>query len=196
MSSEAAGEPAARGRIVVISGPSGAGKSSVIRRLLERDPRYWLSVSLTTRARRPGELDGRDYHFVDRATFERLREQGKLLEWAEVHGELYGTPREPLERAVAEGRIALLDIDVQGAEQIRRSGIEADYVFIAPPSLEELERRLRARGTENAASLARRLAHAREEMAAQDRYDVVIINDDLDRAAERLDRWLRTEESA
>ncbi|RME76889.1 MAG: guanylate kinase [Planctomycetota bacterium] len=196
MSSEAAGEPAARGRIVVISGPSGAGKSSVIRRLLERDPRYWLSVSLTTRARRPGELDGRDYHFVDRATFERLREQGKLLEWAEVHGELYGTPREPLERAVAEGRIALLDIDVQGAEQIRHSGIEADYVFIAPPSLEELERRLRARGTENAASLARRLAHAREEMAAQDRYDVVIINDDLDRAAERLDRWLRTEESA
>jgi guanylate kinase len=168
------------GRVVVISGPSGAGKSSVIRRLLD-DDRFWLSVSATTRAPRPGEEHGRHYLFLDRDAFERLRDEGGFLEWAEVHGNLYGTPKAPLDDAVAAGRVALLDIDTQGARSLRALGVEATFLFVQPPSLEVLEARLRGRGTESAASLNRRLGRAAQEMREAPSYDVVVVNDDLER---------------
>lgn len=153
-----------------------------MRRLLERLPTLELSVSVTTRAPRPGERDGVDYRFVSDAAFDDLVERGALLEWAEVVGHRSGTPADPVEAALAAGRDVLLEIDVQGAGWVRRRMPEAVLVFLAPPSLEELERRLRARGTESEEALARRIATARDELRERDRFDHVVVNDDLDRA--------------
>ncbi|HEX7660841.1 MAG TPA: guanylate kinase [Pseudonocardiaceae bacterium] len=182
------GTPSERGRLVVLVGPSGVGKTSVVHRLRELYPDLWFSVSVTTRARRSGEIDGRDYHFISDAEFDRMIERGELLEWAAVHGGSHrsGTPREPIERRLASGRPALLEVDLQGARAVRRAMPEALTVFIAPPSWPDLVRRLVGRGTESREMIDRRLRTAREELAARDEFDVEIINDDVQHAAEDL----------
>ena len=169
------------GRMVVISGPSGSGKSTICKRLLQ-DPRVVFSVSATTRAKRPGEVDGRDYHFLTKEEFKRRVERGEFLEHAEVYGNMYGTLRAPMERVLAEGKIYLLEIDVQGANQLRALGEPGTYVFIAPPDFEELRRRLSSRGTETPEMLERRLHKAEDEWRERMKYDHVVVNDDLERA--------------
>lgn len=167
-----------RGRMLVISGPSGCGKSTICRDLM-RDERVVFSISATTRPMRAGEVDGRDYLFVDKPRFKRMIEEGAFIEWAEVHGNLYGTLREPLERALAEGRVFLVEIDVQGGAQLKALELEGLYVFIAPPDMESLEARLVGRGTDAPEVIERRLQKAREEMRQQDKYDFVVVNDRL-----------------
>lgn len=174
---------ARRGRLFVVSGPSGVGKGSVVRLLLERDPTLYYSVSVTTRPPRPREEDGRHYRFVSDEQFDRLRAEGAFLEWAEVFGHRYGTPARPVEEAREEGRDAILEVDVQGARTVRDRVPDAVLVFLTPPSREELARRLRARGTEDPASLARRLALADRELADAAWFDHVVVNDELGRAA-------------
>lgn len=172
--------------LVVVSAPSGAGKTTVLARVLEDTPGLRFSVSHTTRGPRPGERDGQDYHFVDREAFLRLRDAGELLEWAEVHGNLYGTAVAEIERARAEGRDILLDLDVQGAAQVRARIPGAISVFILPPSYEVLERRLRGRGQDDEQTIRRRLAAAGREIDAFEQYDFVIVNEDLDACARDL----------
>jgi len=170
-----------RGRMLVVSGPSGSGKSTICKRLLE-DSRVEFSISATTRAPRAGEVDGRDYHFVDKARFRTMIEHGDFIEWAEVHGNLYGTPRAPMERALAVGRHFLLEIDVQGGAKLKALGLPGIYVFIAPPDLISLRERLERRGTDSPEVVARRMAKAAEEMRAQERYDHVVVNRELEGA--------------
>ncbi|HZD75020.1 MAG TPA: guanylate kinase [Actinomycetota bacterium] len=177
------GSPTGRGRLVVLAGPSGVGKGAITSRLLAARPDLRLSVSATTRPARPDEVEERHYYFVDSDTFDRLVHTGGLLEWAEIFGNRYGTPREPVERAIAEGRDVVVEIDVQGARQIRAICPDAFMVFIKPPSLEELERRLRERGTETDEQVRRRLAKASDELAAEPEFDVSVVNDVLDEAA-------------
>jgi guanylate kinase len=179
---------ARRGRLVVLAGPSGVGKSSVVDRLRGRMPELFFSVSATTRDPRPGEVDGVHYQFVGPAGFDELIARGELLEWAEIHGGLQrsGTPREPVERALAAGRPVLVEVDLHGARTIKAVLPEAVTVFLAPPSLAELERRLRSRGTESEAQFQRRLQTAREEIAACDEFDVVVVNADLQDVVARL----------
>ena len=173
----------------MVSGPSGAGKSTICKRLLE-DPRVVFSVSATTRKRREGEVDGRDYHFLTREEFKRRVEQGEFIEHAEVYGNMYGTLRAPMEKALAEGKVYLLEIDVQGANQLRALGVPGTYIFIAPPDFEELRRRLAARGTETTEMLERRLHKAEDEWRERVRYDHIVVNDDLDRAVGEIRRIL------
>ena len=170
-----------RGLLVVIAGPSGVGKGTVHARVRALLPDAVLSVSATTRAPRPGEEAGVDYHYVTRERFQELIDSHALLEWAEYAGNRYGTPREPVAAAVAAGHVVVLDIELQGALQVKAQDPTALLVFLVPPSFEELERRLRARGTEEPAALQRRLARAREELAHADRFDVQVVNDNLDR---------------
>lgn len=169
---------------LILAGPSGAGKTTIRDRILALPgkPRTVFSVSTTTRAPRPGERDGVDYRFVDREAFAALVEAGAMLEHAEVHGERYGTPRENLERARAQGAHLLLDIDVQGARQVRLAVPEAVSVFVLPPSGDRILERLRRRGSETAEQLGRRLASARAELAAVTEFDYVVVNDDLEMA--------------
>ena len=175
------GLPVSKGLMLVVSGPSGCGKSTICRRLLE-DARVSFSVSATTRPKRAGEVDGRDYVFVDKERFRALIEEGAFIEWAEVHGNLYGTLRIELDRALAAHDVVLVEIDVQGGAQLKALDLPGTYVFIAPPDMETLERRLVGRGTDAPDVIERRLRKAREEMLAQDKYDRVIVNDDLERA--------------
>jgi guanylate kinase len=180
-------------RLVVLAGPTAVGKGTVAAYVREHFPEVWLSVSTTTRPPRPGEVEGLHYHFVDDAEFERMRAAGDFLEWAVVHGHAkYGTPRAPVVEAVREGRMPLLEIDLQGARQVRETMPEALFVFLAPPSWEELVRRLVGRGTEDHAERARRLATARVELAAQPEFDETIVNDDIRRAAEELVSLMRS----
>jgi len=183
-------------RLTVLSGPSGVGKDSVIELIRARSPWVWLSVSATTRPRRHYEVDGVHYHFVDRAEFLRLIHHDQLLEWAEFAGNLYGTPREPVERNLALGVPALLKIDLQGARQVRKAMPEAQLVFLAPPSFDELARRLTGRGTEDQGTIARRLEHARVELAAEREFDVTVVNDSVERAVDELVRLLGSRLSA
>jgi guanylate kinase len=176
------------GIVFIVSGPSGAGKSTLVEALLVRIPDLTLSISCTTRPPRPGERDGREYHFVDRDEFLRRRDADLFAEWAEVHGSLYGTIRAPLDDAVAEGTDLLLDIDVQGARHLKRSYKEAAVaVMVFPPSWNELERRLRARSTEDDATIERRLRRAREEAQALREYDYWLVNRDVERSVARLE---------
>jgi guanylate kinase len=176
-----------RRRLTVLAGPTAVGKGTVSADIRARYPEVWLSVSATTRAGRPGEVDGQHYHFVDEATFDAMIAADELLEWAVVHGRhRYGTLRRAVDEALAAGRPALLEIDLQGARQVRASGIDALFVFLAPPSWDELVRRLVGRGTEDEAERERRLETARVELAAEDEFDVTVVNDDLEQAAARL----------
>jgi guanylate kinase len=175
-----------RGTLFVVSAPSGAGKTTLCREVRLRLPDLAYSVSYTTRPPRPGEIDGNDFHFVTEAQFQGLRDRGEFAEWAVVHGQLYGTRAGGLESTLAQGRDILLDIDTQGAGQLRRRYPEAVLVFIVAPSLAELEQRLRERRANNAGDIARRLARAREEIAMWRQYDYLIVNRDVKEAAEQL----------
>jgi guanylate kinase len=163
-------------RLTVLSGPSGVGKSTVVAELARTSPQIWISVSVTTRRPRPGEVDGRHYHFVDDTEFDRLVAEGALLEWARFSGQRYGTPRAPLKEMLQAGVSCLLEIDVAGARQVRQAEPEARLVFLAPPSWDELVRRLTGRGTEPPDVLERRLAAAKEELAAADEFDITLVN--------------------
>jgi len=182
-------DDASRGRMVVISGPSGSGKSTICRKLLE-DPRVVFSVSATTRKMRQGEVDGRDYVFLSREDFKRRVQHGDFIEHAEVYGNMYGTLREPMLRALAAGKVFLLEIDVQGANQLRALGEPGTYVFIAPPDFEELRRRLRGRGSETPEMLERRLHKAEDEWRERVKYDHVVVNDDVERAVGEIRKVL------
>ncbi len=183
-----------RGLMFIISSPSGAGKSTLSRMLLESEPELTMSVSVTTRPPRPGEVDGEHYHFVSHDEFQRLRDNEGLLEWAEVFGNFYGSPREPVERALAEGRDVLFDVDWQGAQQIaEKMGEDVVKVFILPPGADVLHERLKKRAQDPEEVIARRMAEAAGEISHWPEYDYVIINDDLERAAEDIRAILRAE---
>ncbi|MCM6776777.1 guanylate kinase [Nocardia sp. CDC159] len=177
-----------KGRLVVLVGPSAVGKSTIVRCVRERLPDLVFSVSATTRAPRPGEVDGRDYRFVTRAEFDAMIEKGELLEWAEIHGGLQrsGTPAAPVREALAAGKNVLVEVDLEGARQIHKVMPEAHLVFLAPPSWEELVARLTGRGTESPEVIERRLQTARMELAACDEFDTVIVNDELTSACGQL----------
>ncbi len=175
-----------RHRLTVVSGPSGVGKSSVVGELRKLEPDIYFSVSVTTRKPRPGEIDGAHYHFVDRVEFDAMVAEGRLLEWAEFAGNCYGTPREPVEKALADGRPAILEIELQGARQVRVAMPEARLVMLMPPSWEELVGRLTGRGTESEAAVQTRLAEAERELAAAGEFDERLVNADVREAAEHL----------
>lgn len=191
-----------RGVLFVLSSPSGAGKSTIARKLLEDDASLQMSVSATTRAPRPGEVDGKDYHFVDVTTFKDMVSDNAFLEWAHVFDHRYGTPRAPVDQMLCEGRDVLFDIDWQGAQQLHQiAGGDVVRVFILPPSMIELERRLRARNTDSDDVIDRRMARAQGEIAHWDGYDYVLVNDDVESCfrkvrtildAERLKRSRQT----
>jgi len=177
--------------LFVVAAPSGAGKSTLVNALLEREPAISLSISHTTRPPRPGEQYGRHYYFVERSAFEQEIADGIFLEHAEVHGNLYGTSRTTVDTLLAEGRDVLLEIDWQGARQIRQSKPDCVSVFILPPSRPELERRLRGRGSDSAEVIARRLHNSREEIAHAHEFDFIIVNDDFDTALDDLQGIVR-----
>ena len=178
---------AERGRLIVLAGPTAVGKGTVAAWIREHHPEIAMSVSATTRPPRPGEIDGTHYHFVSPEEFDRLIENDGLLEWATVHGvNRYGTPRAPVERKLAQGESVLLEIDLQGARQVREALPEAYLVFLAPPSWDELVNRLVGRGTETEAERERRLATAREELAAVSEFDTTIVNTEVEEAGREL----------
>lgn len=183
-----------RGVMLVIASPSGAGKSTLSRLLLQTEPHISMSVSVTTRTRRQSEVDGVHYHFVSKPAFEKMVERGELLEWAQVHDNYYGTPREPVDTALAEGRDVLFDIDVQGTLQLYET-MRADVssVFILPPSISELHQRLQRRAEDDTATINRRLKTALGEVSHWTDYDYVLVNDDLDRCFSQLQAILAAE---
>lgn len=181
------------GSLLIVAAPSGAGKSSLVNALLERDPNIVLSISHTTRPPRPAEREGEHYHFIDVAEFEREVAAGVFLEHALVHGNHYGTSRKLVEGAIGQGRDVLLEIDWQGARQIRKSMPEAVGTFILPPSHAELERRLRKRGSDSDEVIARRLAAARQEIAHAEEFDYLLVNDDFELAVEQLHAIVRAQ---
>lgn len=173
-------------RLTVLAGPAGVGKSTVVKAVHQIDPSIWVSVSATTRKKRAGETEGESYFFVPAAEFDAMVERGELLEHATYAGNSYGTPRKPVEERLAAGVPVLLEIELQGARQVRSLDPNAFLVFLAPPSWEELERRLRGRGTEDAAVIERRLAQAKVELAAEAEFDAVIVNTSVEAAAREL----------
>jgi guanylate kinase len=176
------------GQLIVITGPSGVGKGTLVRQLLERHPNLHLSVSATTRPPRAGEIDGKDYFFVSQTTFAQMIQDDELLEWAEFAGNCYGTPRLAVEESLAQGISVLLEIEIEGAKQIKQTFPKAFRIFILPPSFDELEHRLRQRGTESEASILRRLAKAKAEIALGEEFDRKIVNDNLETALAALER--------
>ena len=178
------------GRLLVLSGPSGVGKSSVVSYLHEHHPEIAFSVSVTTRAPRPGEIDGVHYRFIDDTEFQRMVDAGELLEWAEFSGNRYGTPAAPVREVLAAGRSVILEIELQGARQVRASAPDALQVFLAPPSWEVLVERLEGRGTEDPEVIAHRLRTARTELAAEGEFDCTVVNESVPVAAEEIVRLL------
>jgi guanylate kinase len=170
------------GKLIVLTGPSGVGKGTLLRSLLQRHPELYLSVSATTRQPRPGEIDGQHYYFVSRDKFEEMVSAGELLEWAEYAGNYYGTPRTPVQRQVQLGQSVILEIEVVGARKIHHTFPTALRLFVLPPSLAELEQRIRGRGQDSEDAIARRLSRAKAEIEAADEFDVQIVNDDMEQA--------------
>ncbi len=170
------------GKLIVLTGPSGVGKGTLLRSLLQRHPELYLSVSATTRQPRPGEIDGQHYYFVSRDKFEQMVSEGELLEWAEYAGNYYGTPRTPVERQIQLGQSVNLEIEVVGARKIHHTFPTALRLFVLPPSLAELEQRIRGRGQDSEEAIARRLSRAKAEIEAANEFDVQIVNDDMEQA--------------
>jgi len=181
-----------KGKIIIISSPSGGGKTTICHKLLNSNKKWKFSVSYTTREKRQGEVDGREYFFVDRAEFVRRRRQGFFAESARVHTHYYGTPREPLDKVVYRGGVILLDVDVKGAARIKREYSQALSIFILPPSRAELKRRLKRRGTETAAQLKVRLKNAIAEMDRHNRFDYIIINENINEAVAAADHIIKS----
>jgi len=175
-----------QGQLIVLTGPSGVGKGTLVELLLSRHPQWFLSISATTRSPRAGEEDGQSYYFLGKEQFQRWIEEGKLLEWAEYAGNYYGTPRQPVEDQIAQGKTVLLEIEVVGARQIQQTFPAARRIFILPPSVEVLETRLRGRGSDSETAIAKRLAQAQRELQAAGEFDYQLVNDDLDQALDRL----------
>jgi len=182
--------PTPRGRLVVLTGPSGVGKGTLVNQLRQRHPELYLSVSVTTRPPRPSEQEGVNYYFRSREEFLNLIEANELLEWAQYAGNFYGTPREIVFQKLNQGQDVLLEIELAGARQVRQQYPDAIRIFLCPPSLEELERRIRERGQDSEASIERRLEQARKELDAQDEFDYVIVNDNLEQALQELEALL------
>ncbi|MEM9266224.1 MAG: guanylate kinase [Cyanobacteria bacterium P01_F01_bin.13] len=176
-----------QGQLLVFTGPSGVGKGTLLRQLLKRHPDIQLSISATTRQPRPGEQHGKHYYFVTRSEFEAMVQAGQLLEWAEFAGNLYGTPRKPLDTMVAQGHVVILEIELEGARQVRNTLPTARQIFVLPPSLEELETRIRKRGQDSDAAISKRLGRAQVEIAAAAEFDIQIVNDNLERALNDLE---------
>ncbi len=181
--------------LMIFSAPSGAGKSTICRKLRDRNPNVVFSVSTTTRPPRSDETDGVDYHFVEEDVFKEMIQEDAFLEWANVHGEYYGTSRQAVLDEIEQGNDVMLDIDVQGGQQIRNLYSEAVMVFIAPPSMKELERRLRARGTETEKQIKKRLENARDELKAVENYDYLVINDRVEQAVQEVEAIRQAEKS-
>jgi guanylate kinase len=177
-----------QGKLIVITGPSGVGKGTLIAKLRDRHPEIFLSVSATTRQPRDGEIDSQHYYFYDRAKFEKAIADGEMLEWAEYANNYYGTPASPVEERLEKGEFVLLEIELLGARQVAKSFPAAVKIFILPPDIEELERRLRERNSEDEATIERRLSRSRIEIAAADEFEVKIVNDDLEVALEVLEK--------
>ncbi|NJN56196.1 MAG: guanylate kinase [Leptolyngbyaceae cyanobacterium SL_5_9] len=178
------------GKLIVFTGPSGVGKGTLLRSLLRRHPELYFSISVTTRAPRPGEVDGQHYYFVTRPQFEQMVAAGELLEWAEFAGNYYGTPRRPVEQQIQRGHWVVLEIEIEGARQIRQTFPDALRIFILPPSLQELENRLRDRATDSEQAILRRLKRAEAELEAADEFDFQVVNDNLEKALARLETAL------
>jgi guanylate kinase len=181
------------GRLIVLTGPSGVGKGTLLRRLLQRHPELYLSISVTTRSPRPGEVDGQHYSFIQRDDFDQMIARNELLEWAEFAGNYYGTPRQAVEARIKGGDWVILEIELLGARQIRANFPNAFQIFLLPPSLAELERRVRDRGHDSEEAIARRLKRAASEIAAADEFDLQVVNDDLDVALRQIEDALFSE---
>ncbi|MDF5736607.1 MAG: guanylate kinase [Nostoc sp.] len=178
------------GKLIVLTGPSGVGKGTLMRSLLQRHSELYYSVSVTTRSPRPGEIDGKNYYFISRSKFEQLVTEGEFLEWAEFAGNYYGTPREAVLNQINSGKLVVLEIELEGARQIRASFSSALRIFILPPSFDELEKRIRSRGQDSEEAIARRLLRAQEEIQAADEFDIQIVNDDLKTALNDIEAVL------
>jgi len=178
------------GRLIVLTGPSGVGKGTLMRSLLQRHPELYYSVSVTTRSPRPGEIDGKSYYFISRSKFEQLIAEGEFLEWAEFAGNYYGTPREAVLNQINSGKLVVLEIELEGARQIRASFPSALSIFVLPPSFEELERRIRSRAQDSEDAIGRRLQRAQEEIKAADEFDIQIVNDDFKTALNDIEAAL------
>lgn len=174
------------GRVVVFTGPSGVGKGTILRSVLADHPEIYLSISATTRTPRAGEVEGQHYYFMDRAGFQELVNRNELLEWAEFAGNCYGTPRKPIEAQVDQGKLVILEIELEGARQVRETFPDAYQIFVLPPSIEELEHRIRQRGQDEESAIQKRLAKAGIEMEAANEFDQQIVNDDLQTAVQQL----------
>lgn len=181
---------AATGRLIIFTGPSGVGKGTLLKALLKHHPELYVSISATTRSPRPGEVHGQHYYFVDRAQFQQMIRAGELLEWAEFAGNFYGTPKQAVINQVDQGQSVVLEIELEGARQIHQVFPDACRIFILPPSIAELEHRIRQRGQDDDNAIARRLARARTEIDAASEFDVQIVNDSLEQALEKLERVL------
>ncbi|MGY6531008.1 MAG: guanylate kinase [Cyanobacterium sp.] len=177
-----------QGKLFVITGPSGVGKGTLVRSLLEAHPEIFVSISATTRPPRTGEVEGKDYYFLTPTQFESMIEEQNLLEWAQYAGNYYGTPKHPVLEQINQGKIVILEIELLGARQVKENFPQGELIFILPPSEEELERRLKGRGSDSAEAIKKRLARAKEEMVAQDEFDHKIVNDQLERAIAQLEK--------